>query len=355
MSAPEPAARPRLLRLLPALLVAVALGACGPRTDPMLSFSGPTMGTGYSVKIARPPAGLDPAAVQAGIDAVLAAVNAEISTYDPASELSRLNQNPATDWLPVSGALLRVLREGIDISAATDGAFDITIGPLVNLWGFGPDGPRETVPDAAAIDAARARVGYGQLTLQADPPALRKARGDVYIDLSALGEGVGADRVADWLESIGVTDYLVAVAGTMRVRGHNARGEPWGIAIERPIPGERAVQRVLPLAAGAVSTSGDYRNFFEAGGRRYSHHIDPRTGASVAHQLASVTVVLPDPGQGGAMRADGWATALIVQGEARAPLLAESLGLAAYFIIREDQGFREVMTPAFATLAGEGG
>jgi thiamine biosynthesis lipoprotein len=205
------------------------------------------------------------------------------------------------------------------------------------------------VPTPEAIGEVLERVGYAKIALRESPPAIRKGRGDISIDLSALGEGVGADRMAAYLESQGVSDYMAAVAGTLRVRGRNAGGRPWGIAIEQPTAERRAVQRVIPVSDRAVSTSGDYRNFFEEGGRRYSHHIDPRTGQSVAHRLASTTVVLPD-GPNSAMRADGLATALIVMGERKGPVLAQDQGLAAYFIVREDAGFREVGSPAFEAL-----
>ena len=331
---------------LPGLLCALMCVGCGLDTDPQIEFQGPTMGTYYAVKVARPPAGLDAKDLQQGIEEVLNTVIAEISTYDPQSELSRLIRDPSTDWLPVSRNLYAILAEGQAISALSGGSFDITVGPLVNLWGFGPAARAAAVPTAEQIAAARERVGYDKLGLRADPPAIRRQRGDLYIDLSALGEGEGADRMAAWLESRGVTDYMAAVAGTMRVRGRNAKGLPWGIAIEVPDPEQRAVQRILPVTDSAVSTSGDYRNFFKAGGRRYSHHIDPRTGAPVEQRLASVTVVLPG-GADSARRADGLATALMVMGEGQGPALAESQGIAAYFILREDQGFRELTTPAF--------
>jgi FAD:protein FMN transferase len=276
-------------------------------------------------------------------------VVAEISTYDPDSELSRLNKNPGTDWLPVSPNLLAVIQEGQGIGALAEGVFDITVGPLVNLWGFGPEDKPDSVPPPEAIRAARKRVGAHLLALRAAPPAVRKQRGDLYIDLSALGEGEGADRVAAWLESRGITEYMVAVAGTLRVRGRNPKGEPWGIAIEEPRPDRRSVQRILPLADGAISTSGDYRNFFEQGGRRYSHHIDPRTGEPIAQALASVTVVLPGAPHS-ARRADGLATALLLMGEAKGLALAKAQGIAAYFIVGEDQGFREIESPALKRL-----
>jgi thiamine biosynthesis lipoprotein len=334
-----------------ALVLVLALAGCGGRQDALIEISGPTMGTYYAVKVPRPPAGLDAEALRAGIDEVLEEVNREISTYDPDSELSRLNRNPSTDWIPISPNLNAVLGEGLRISVLSGGTFDITVGPLVNLWGFGPEAQADAVPQPAQIQAALERVGYRKIALRADPPALRKERPDLYIDLSALGEGYGADRLAAYLDVQGLTDYMIAVAGTIRVRGRNAKGQPWGIAVEAPTAGERIVQRVIPLADGAVSTSGDYRNFFEQGGRRYSHHIDPRTGESVAHRLASATVVMPG-GPVSAMSADGLATALVVLGEEEGPTLAESSGLAAFFIVREDTGLRELTTPAFDRIQG---
>ena len=332
-----------------ALLCAGLLAACGPRPDPQLEITGATMGTYYAVKVPRPPAGLHAETLKAGLDTVLDAVVAELSTYEPDSQLSRLNADRSADWIPISPALAAPLAEGLRLSALTEGAFDVTVGPLVNLWGFGPDPGGDQVPDAAAIAGALERVGYAKVSLREDPPALRKARGDIHIDLSALGEGVGADRMAAYLESLGIVDYMAAVAGTLRVRGRNAHGRPWGIAIEEPSSERRAVQRVLPVTDHAVSTSGDYRNFFETGGQRHSHHLDPRTGQTVAHRLASVTVVLPNAPDA-AMRADGLATALIVLGETDAPALADRLGIAAYFIVREDDGFRELGSRAMDTL-----
>jgi len=334
-----------------ALAAGALLAACGAPTDPQVEVTGPTMGTYYAVKVARPPAGLDAQTLQAGVERVLKGVIDALSTYDPQSELSRLNRNPSTDWVPISGELYAVLAEGQRLSRLSDGAFDITVGPLINLWGFGPQPKADAVPSAQAITAARERVGYDKLELRADPPAIRRQRGDIYIDVSALGEGEGADRMAAYLESVGATDYMAAVAGTMRVRGNNAKRLAWGIAIEVPDPSDRAVQRILPLTDSAVSTSGDYRNFFKAAGKRYSHHIDPRTGNPVAQRLASVSVVAPGGGDS-ARRADGLATALIVMGEERGLALAEAQGLAAYFIVREDGGFREVSTTALTRIDG---
>jgi len=330
-------------------LLCGTLAACGPTPAPQLEVTGPTMGTYYAVKVVQPPAGLDTVVLRAGVEQVLAAVIAEISTYDSESELSRLNRNPSTDWVPVSANLYRVIAAGQRISALSGGAFDVTVGPLVNLWGFGPEERLDAVPAPEQVRAALERVGYGKLELRADPPALRKQRGDIYIDLSALGEGYGADRVAAYLDGLGATHYMAAIAGTMRVRGTNAKRRPWGIAVEQPTPGQQAVQRILPVTDQAVSTSGDYRNFFEADGQHFSHHIDPKTGSPVAQRLASTTVILPS-GADSAMVADGFATALLVLGEQRGPALAESQRIAAYFIIRDNAGFREQTSTAFERL-----
>lgn len=333
-----------LLRPLAAtalVVLAAGLVACG-RSPATLEVDGPTMGTYYSVKVANPPVGLTGEELQRGVAAALDEVIAEISTYDAASELSRLNRNPDTDWVAVSPQLHRLLAAGLELSELTAGAFDVTVGPLVNLWGFGPEINEESVPSPEAVAAALERVGHRMIALRADPPAVRRARGDLYIDLSALGEGWGADRVAEHLESRGVTDYMVAVAGSIRMKGRNGEGAPWRIAVEEPTPGRRAVHRILAVTDAGLSTSGDYRNFFEEGGRRYSHHIDPRTGAPVRHSLASVTVVSDT-----ATEADGLATALLLLGEKKGPALAAAEGIAAYFIVRTDEGFEVTATPDF--------
>lgn len=321
----------------------MALGGCGNRPETLLELSGPTMGTYYQVKVTNPPAGVTRESLQSGVDQVLREVNRRISTYDPESELSRFNRNGSTGWVEASRDLLSVVEEGLQTSEISHGAFDITVGPLVNLWGFGPDPKTDSIPSDEAIREAQARVGYQRLQLRTEPPALRKERGDMYVDLSALGEGYGADRVADYLTGRGVTDFMVAVAGAIRAQGHNAKGTPWAIAIEEPTPGKRAVHRIIQITDEGLSTSGDYRNYFERDGRRYSHEIDPRTGRPIEHRLASVTVIGEN-----ARRADALATALMVLGDEEGPAVAEAHGIAALFIVRNAEGFREEATAAFA-------
>ena len=327
------------------MLFVLALGGCGPR-EHTLTLAGPTMGTSWSVQIPQPPAGLDQAALYADITAVLAEVNARMSTYQPDSELSRFNVAQSTDWFPVSVELVRLVETALAVSTLSDGAFDVTVGPLVNLWGFGPDVTADALPTQTDLDAARARVGWTQLDSRAEPPALRKARADVYVDLSAIAKGHGVDRVADALDARGLTDYLVEIGGELRGRGVNAHGEPWRIAIERPDPGRRAVLRVVALADQAMATSGDYRNFFELDGQRYSHTIDPATGRPVDHQLASVTVLAQRCSE-----ADAWATALLVLGPERGRVLADERGLAALFVERIGEELRVTESAAFARAA----
>lgn len=329
-------------------LVILLCSACG--GPQQVELSGPTMGTQYHVTLRPLPQDYSAESLQAAIDRRLAEINRIMSTYDPDSELSRLNENASTDWVRISDALSTVLTEARRISVLSDGVFDVTVGPLVNLWGFGPRRGEGRIPDEAAIAAARERVGYRMLKLRADPPAVRKARPDLYIDLSAIAKGYGVDQVAELLEAAGVTDYLVEIGGELRTRGVNVEGRPWQIGIEKPAVGERTVQEVIGLSGQGMATSGDYRNFFEIDGQRYAHVIDPTTGWPVRHRLASVSVLDPS-----CMTADGFATALLALGPERGYALAEREQLAALFIVITPEGrFEEHATMAFQPDSGDG-
>jgi len=345
-----PSRRPRLgasltLLVLLNLLTLLVVG-CGPR-EQTVALAGSTMGTTWSVQIPHPDPDLDQVSLYEDIAAVLAELNARMSTYDPDSELSRFNADGTTEWFPVSVELVRLVDQALAVSRLTDGAFDVTVGPLVNLWGFGPEAHPDAIPPQAEIDAARARVGWHLLHVRDEPPALRKDRPDVYVDLSAIAKGHGVDRVAELLEAKGLDDYLVEIGGELRGRGLNAEGAPWRIAIERPDSGRRAPLRVVALKDHGMATSGDYRNFFEVAGKRYSHSIDPATGRPVDHQLASVTVVGERCGE-----ADAWATAFLVLGPERGVALANELGLAALFVERLGGELRITESTAFARVAG---
>ena len=336
--------------LVGALIGLLSLAGCSQdQQRETLRLQGETMGTTWSVQVVQPPADLDPAALESRIRARLDAVNAAMSTYDPSSELSRFNASSGQDWFPVSVGLARVVALALEISDLSGGAFDVTVGPLVNLWGFGPGAVRADLPSKADVDEALARVGHQHLDVRPADPALRKAMPGLYVDLSAIAKGYGVDEVAGVLEAQGLTDYLVEIGGELHGRGLNAKGQPWRIAIERPDSGVRKVFAVVPLRSLSMATSGDYRNFFEVDGQRYSHTIDPATGWPVRHRLASVTVL-----DASCARADALATALLVLGPDRGLALAEQLGIAALLILREDDDYRAIASPAFeAAIAGD--
>ncbi|PRQ03952.1 FAD:protein FMN transferase [Enhygromyxa salina] len=314
-------------------------------------LGGVTMGTTFSVVIAGDSLKLAPLErLQAQIDAELQAVNAEMSTYLPDSELSRFNAASAREPFHASAHLLEVVGVAKQINHASGGAFDVTVGPLVDAWGFGPDPGTRTELSDVQIAALRERVGDTKLELDPTAQTLRKTVDGLHVDLSAIAKGHGADRVAAQVEAAGYSDYMIEVGGEVRVRGSNPAGEPWRVGIERPTAdaaGSRAVQAILPVRDVAVATSGDYRNYWERDGVRYSHTIDPRTGRPITHRLASVTVVHPES----AALADGWATALNVLGPEQGLALAEQLGLAAYFLVRTDQGFEVRTSSAYAVFS----
>lgn len=328
---------------LPALVLAAGLlAACAPPGPPE-PIGGSTMGTVYTVKFAKLPPALGRADLQALVEAELATVNAVMSTYDPDAEISRFNRHQERDWFAVSPELAKVVAQSAAIHDSSGAAFDVTVGPLVETWGFGATGPRDRPPTQSEISAALARLGMDALQVRVDPPAMRKKRGDVEIDLSAIAKGYAVDRVARTLEAAGVTNYLVEIGGELRTAGRRNDGGMWRVGIEQPATGTRSVQRAVPMAIdGAIATSGDYRNFFEIDGRRYAHLLDPRTGRPVEHRLASVTVIAAD-----CATADGWATALSVLGADQGYDLAAKEGLAALFIERRGEAFVERATPAF--------
>lgn len=327
------------IRVIIGVFLAVAASVAG-ASPSSARIGGDTMGTHYQVNITAPQQSVS--ALQAGIQARLDEIDAAMSTWRADSELSRFNALPVTDWVPVSPGLHVVLQTAVAISAITDGAFDVTVGPVVNLWGFGPDRRPSTPPAADALAAARARVGFRMLQLATDPPRVRKSRPDVYVDLSAIAKGYAVDRVAEWLLATGHRDFLVEVGGEIRSRGRRADGAPWQVGVARPEADVADLASVIALGDSALATSGDYRQYFEFDGRRYSHEIDPATGRPITHALASVTVL-----DAACMRADALATGLLVLGPDRGPALARRLGISALFLVHRKQGFEAIATGRF--------
>jgi len=302
------------------------------------------MGTTYEVIITELPGALARADIQSMLDEQLADVDRHLSGWNEASEVARFNATESTDWVPVSPVLLRAVAQSLVISRESAGAFDVTVGPLVGAWGFGADADVDlAAPTASEIARLQASVGHDKLELRAQPPALRKRVPALRIDLDGVAPGLAVDDIAARLEALGVRDYLVELGGEVRARGRSPAGRPWRVAVEAPVAGERRAYALVELDGVGVSTSGDYRDFHDADGRRISHTIDPRSAAPVSHGLASVSVVHES-----VAAADAWCTALMVLGPQEGMALARRLGLAALFIERRADGrLVESASPAF--------
>lgn len=312
-------------------------------TEGAHSFSGKTMGTTYNVKIAGADDSLDADALAQRILASLQNVDDLMSTYNNASELSLANADNANAPRKVSDDTARVVRTALNAANLTSGAFDPTIGPLVDLWGFGPAGSKNAVPAESDITVAKNSVGYGNITLNGTE--LRKSNAETRMDLSGIAKGYGVDKVAELLDAEGVENYLVEVGGEVRTRGLSPEDRPWRLGIEKPMPGTRDIQRVVDLSGHALASSGNYRIFFEAEGERFAHIIDPRTGRPISHDLASVTVIAPST-----MEADTLSTAMLVMGPREAMDFAEKHEIAAFFISGSNGEFTESTSSTFEKL-----
>jgi thiamine biosynthesis lipoprotein len=297
------------------------------KSGELVHLKGRTMGTQYNIKYFSSSGLDDPKEVQSLIDDVLLKVNKEMSTYLNESEISyRLG------WLKISPDFFRVSKFALSLAGDTEGAFDPTIGPLVNLWGFGPGGSRK-VPKEKDISEAKKRVGFDKIILNEKTNEIKKKVPGVYLDLSSLAKGFGVDKVAEFLMAKGSKVYMVEIGGEVRTLGKKADGSSWRIAIEAPHPvsqGE-SYQKVLELNSMALATSGSYRNFFMQDGKKYSHTIDVHSGRPVAHSVASVSVAHKDS----CMKADALATALMAMGLEKGFAYAEKEGIAAYFVYRD--------------------
>lgn len=331
-----------VIRALFLLLWAVlALSACSP-AERSWQLTGPTMGTRYHITVVDVPVAVEKAELQKLVDAELEQVNLEMSTYIDDSELMRFNRGPVGEAVPVSAQLADVVARSLDIYQRSGGAFDVTVGPLVNLWGFGPQPEPETVPDDATIDRLLEQIGSDALSVARKPDSITRSR-PVEVDLSAIAKGHGVDRVAELLEAQGIRNYLVEVGGELRTLGRNPKGGPWRIGIESPAPGGSPVRKPIEVSGRAVATSGDYRNYYERDGVRYAHSIDPRTGRPLQHRLASVTVIADNCAE-----ADGLATAMNVLGADAGLEWAKREELAVFMLVKTGEGFEERYSSAFA-------
>lgn len=295
-------------------------------------LSGRTMGTAFTVKVVVPPGlavGQDD--VEAAIRDAVDTVDLTMSTYREDSELGAFNRH-GTEPFGVSDSMIEVVSEAQRIAGLSAGAFDITVGPLVDAWGFGPE-PVEDPPDADAIAALLAENGFQMLEVDPAGRTLQKDSAALRCDLSAIAKGYAVDRVVLGLSGLGLGDFMVEIGGEVRAVGRNAAGEAWRIGIELPESGRAGLWSTVALVDAAMATSGDYRNYYERNGVRLSHTIDPRTGRPVSHRLASVSVI-----HASCMTADALATAINVLGPHDGRKMVEREGLAALFLVRTDDG-----------------
>ncbi|MGO1296901.1 MAG: FAD:protein FMN transferase [Vibrio sp.] len=317
----------------------LSLLGCTPQVE-QAQFGGPTMGTSYHIKYLvddnTPSADL----LQAQVDAILQQVNQQMSTYQHDSELNQFNHYVGAEPFPVSADTAVVVREAIRLNHVTLGKLDVTVGPLVNLWGFGPEGRPNVTPSSQALAEQRSKVGIEHLSVEGD--ALKKDHPSLYVDLSTIAKGWGVDKIANYLDEKQIDNYMIEVGGEVRLKGHNRNGVPWRIAIEKPIDQQHTVEKIVHPKNMAIATSGDYRNYFEQDGVRYSHIIDPQTGRPITHNVVSVTVIHPS-----CMTADGLATGLMVLGEEQGLAVAEQQHLPVLMIVKTNDGFKTVTSTAF--------
>lgn len=322
-------------RIILTLLLAIVVG-CGARPE-IIQLEGTKMGTSYRITVVADQ--LAPDDLHQRIDDLLSTVDNSMSTYKSDSELSRFNRLPVGQQMQISPEFARVLQISRDIWQRSGGAFDPTIGPLVDLWGFGPTLSDNTAPSAQQVSVALESTGFQHIVLAQQQLSKRHP---VQLDLSAVAKGYAVDLVADLLEMLALPDYLVEVGGEIRVSGLNPDGQPWRIAIEQPTL-ISSVDRIISVADRSVATSGDYRNYFEQQGTRYSHILDPRTGSPIQHNLASVTVLAASCAE-----ADAWATAFLVMGPEQSRILADKLGIPIYLLVGRGDTFEHMKSDQFA-------
>lgn len=332
----------QITRLILSGFLFFLLVSCSFQRGEEFFFHGKTMGTSYSVKIffyvpffSEKILDSKKEEIQQKIEDLLKSINQEMSTYISDSAISTFNKYPAKEWFTISSNFKEVLESSLHMERETKGAFDVTVGPLVNIWGFGPEEKELYSPSEEEIKKTKAIVGMKFLEIKKNKDyQIRKLKEGVYLDFSAIAKGYGVDMVAGLIESLGYENYLVEIGGDLRTNGLR-KGKPWSIAIEEAVMSRGKVQSILKMKDMSLASSGDYRNYYEIEGKRFSHMIDPRSARPISHSLAAVSVLHKD-----CTLADAWATALMVLGEKEGHALAEAKKLRAIFFIREGDAFR---------------
>ncbi len=334
--------RPSVIRPVIAVALAAALTGCFNSVDPVAEIYGATMGSTYSIKWVPVEDAPDAETLQTDIDGMLARFDEEASTWRSDSDIARFNAAPAGTCMDMPSSVLDMVRLAETLNRESNGAFDVTVGPLLKLWGFHGDPQLQEVPNADALAAAMQMVGQQHLHVRESQLCKDVA---LTVELSSVGAGYMVDRVSERLEHYGIKNYMVEMTGELKAVGHKPGDRPWRIAIEEPRDDNRVAQMILSLDGEGVSTSGDYRNYFELDGQRFSHTFDARTGKPVMHRLAAVTVLDPS-----AARADGLSTVLMIMGEKAGWDYAIAHDLAAFFVVRDGDTFESRVTPRFDAL-----
>ena len=318
------------------IFLIIGVSACQQTNYEILALNGLTMGTTYSVKINADNAFVEKNQISDDIDEILSEINQSMSTYIKESELSNINFSTISGWQSISDDLFEVIDHAINVSLKTNGAFDITIAPLVNLWGFGPDKLQNKIPTDEIIELTKQNTGYKKISIDKSLKKISKLDPNLHIDLSGIAKGFAVDKIARYLDKRGFKNYLVEIGGELIGKGLNKDNEIWQIGIENPDNNSDTIKRIIQLKDMAMATSGNYMNYFEKDGVRYSHTINPVTGKPIKHKLASVTVL-----DNSAMNADALATAFMVLGPEKALSLANNLKIAVYLIIKDGKSFEE--------------
>jgi len=334
----------KIFFLVPIIII---LSACTNSVEDVVqSISGETMGTTFTVKFTSEKP-FDILEIESNINNLLKKVNLQMSTYIPYSELSLFNKSTDTNWINVSYDLAFVINSAQNISKLSEGKFDITIAPLVNLWGFGPQNRPSKIPTQKEIDEQRNYVGYKNIEVRLSPPSIKKHHPKITCDLSAIAKGFGVDKIYEYLKLKGLNNYLVEIGGELRASGKKSDNN-WIVGISSPIQSV-TIQEKISLNNLSMATSGDYWNYFEENGIRYSHTIDPLTGKPITHNLASVTVV-----SNNCMESDAFATAIDVMGPELGLQFAKNNELKVYYIVKEENKFRSFYTKQFDNLIIKG-
>lgn len=320
----------------------IGIAACDPAIE-QIDLSGETMGTTYGISVIG--SGIDAKALKQRVENEFAKIIDQMSTWHDDSEISRFNRDQKGDWFKISAAFMRVMESAQQINQQTEGAFDVTVSVIVKLWGFGIFPRQHSVPEPDKIAEALTHVGPAAIEIDSSTSSIRKVDPEAQLDLSGIAKGYAVDAIAEMFEEDGIENFLVEVGGEIRAAGRRLDGSAWRVAIEKPTSQSRSLQLTLHLDDAALATSGDYRDYFEIGTKRYSHIIDPRTGSPPDNGIASVSVITDE-----AMRADALSTGLMVLGTNKALELAAQDNLAVMVIERQGSGFRVFKSKAFEAL-----